>query len=415
MVFFYCYIFDLNKRRFVLSIVSKFDYKNGILSEVLPDLLVDRSMARPCLVGSIRIVGAEKDSEIGSIDNIGERLCLYVGETISLYRFFERNILFYDLTFQSSDETVCQIVRTSFVRCVGVGECLIHVLVSRKNIIWGTDSFSKFGDKYGVRAQMSVDAIQNEGVSDLLQPRVFRNVEVQKKRTKNKAEVFTPAWVCNKMNNYLDADWFGRDGVFNTEDEDENGVKTWVTRSGRIDVTGDKSWEDYVLSPRLEITCGEAPFIVSRYDMATGNEIPIFHRIGLLDRKLRLVWENAVDDEWLGWVLKALQSVYGYEWQGDNLLFARINVFLALNEHCRAKFGCDLWGEKLDDVLNIICWNFWQMDGLKNVAPLIDFDNIVKDEYQDKAFLDVQKMPVCNIRDWQTNEVVSFDSLKENK
>ena len=52
---------------------------------------------------------------------------------------------------------------------------------------------------------------------------------------------------------------------------------------------------------RLEITCGEAPFLASRYDTTTGEVIPIPERIGILDRKLRIVTENAgtQPDEWL--------------------------------------------------------------------------------------------------------------------
>lgn len=34
-----------------------------------------------------------------------------------------------------------------------------------------------------------------------------------------KAEVFTPAWLCNLMNNHCDEDWFGRSDVFNVENE----------------------------------------------------------------------------------------------------------------------------------------------------------------------------------------------------
>ena len=69
-------------------------------------------------------------------------------------------------------------------------------------------------------------------------------------------------------------------------------------------------------SRRLEITCGEAPYIASRYDAATGEIIPLERRIGILDRKLRIVNENATDeDEWFKWAFRAFQSVYGYEYQ----------------------------------------------------------------------------------------------------
>ena len=55
--------------------------------------------------------------------------------------------------------------------------------------------------------------------------------------------------------------------------------------------------------------------------------IPVKDRIGLLDRKLRIVNENAEDDkEWLKWSLRAFQSCYGHDFQGDNVFLARENL-----------------------------------------------------------------------------------------
>ena len=48
----------------------------------------------------------------------------------------------------------------------------------------------------------------------------------------------------------------------------------------------------YVISKRIEITCGEAPYLVSRYDTVTGKKIDVVDRVGLLDRKLRVINEN---------------------------------------------------------------------------------------------------------------------------
>ena len=45
----------------------------------------------------------------------------------------------------------------------------------------------------------------------------------------------------------------------------------------------------------MEITCGEAPYLVSRYDVVKGEIIPVEDRIGILDRKLRVINEN-IDD-----------------------------------------------------------------------------------------------------------------------
>jgi hypothetical protein len=61
--------------------------------------------------------------------------------------------------------------------------------------------------------------------------------------------------------------------------------------------------------------------LVSRYDTVTGKPIPIERRIGLLDRKIRVASENTTTcEEWLRWTLRAFQSVYAYEFQGDNNL-----------------------------------------------------------------------------------------------
>ena len=95
----------------------------------------------------------------------------------------------------------------------------------------------------------------------------------------------------------------------------------------------------YVQSRRLEVTCGEAPFLASRYDAATGEMIPVARRIGILDRKLRVVSENAAtEDEWRKYATHAVQSTYGYEYQGDNLLLARVNLLLTYAEHLQARW-----------------------------------------------------------------------------
>lgn len=74
----------------------------------------------------------------------------------------------------------------------------------------------------------------------------------------------------------------------------------------------------------MEITCGEGPYLVSRYDTTTGDFIPVEERIGLLDRKLRVISENTeTSGEWLEMAQKAYKNIYAFEWQGDNLLLAR--------------------------------------------------------------------------------------------
>ena len=67
--------------------------------------------------------------------------------------------------------------------------------------------------------------------------------------------------------------------------------KQWDITQERILFPPNKTWKQYIDSRRLEITCGEAPYIASRYDASTGEAIPIKDRIGILDRKLRIINE----------------------------------------------------------------------------------------------------------------------------
>ena len=156
------------------------------------------------------------------------------------------------------------------------------------------------------------------------------------------AEVFTPSWIVDRMCDVFDEEWLPRDG---------------------------QTWHDYVLATCLEITCGEAPFLATRYDAVTGETIAIDHRTGLLDRKLRMVGAHCTQNDWMRWALLALGSVYGYEWQGDNLLLAREALLATFAEYYERKFGTQPDKALLRRAADIVSWNVWQMDGLKAVVP----------------------------------------------
>ena len=237
--------------------------------------------------------------------------------------------------------------------------------VSETPVIWATDTYVDYGEGY----QFS-DAI--EDVS-LIVPRVKKTKDEQQRRAKGKAEVFTPAWLCNKMNNMVDDSAVYRN-AFNISSDD---FKQWTATSGSVKFPEKEDWLSYVINRRLEITCGEAPYLVSRYDMSSGTEIPVrdtdgnFTRIGLLDRKFRVVFENtATDDDWLSAALLAVSSIYGYEWQGDSLLLARLNVMNTFCDYYFDKFSATVPNDLLVDVAKIVSWNLWQMDGLNMVSPL---------------------------------------------
>ena len=163
---------------------------------------------------------------------------------------------------------------------------------------------------------------------------------------------------------------FDLEDVFNMEYTDGQGCHRWNPKTGKIQFPEGKTWKDYVRDTRLEITCGEAPYIVSRYDTTTGEAIPIGERIGLLDRKLRVVGENTkTSGEWLEWVQEAYKSIYAYEWQGDNLLIARESMLISFIEYYQQKFGKRPLLKSINYIAYIISWNVWQMDGLKGVIP----------------------------------------------
>lgn len=191
------------------------------------------------------------------------------------------------------------------------------------NISWATNNYAHLGDGYQYSDQITIEAITSKN-GEIIKPRAVKSREMQQQRSREMAEVFTPSWICNKQNNLVDNAWFGRENVFNTEVDNPDGSHSWNPSAGRITFPQSKTWRDYVNENRLEITCGEAPYLVSRYDTVTGEPIPVEHRIGLLDRKLRVVGENTeTTSEWLKAAQSAYKSIYGYEWQGDNLVLAR--------------------------------------------------------------------------------------------
>ena len=245
----------------------------------------------------------------------------------------------------------------------GLLEVLLKDHTTQQNIFWATDSYAELGDGFRWHDSITVAAITGEH-GDVIMPRVMKTRDEQQRRVKQMAEVFTPAWLVNKMNNAADEVWFGRQNVFNVPTEEG-----WRPTEAPVMMPTGKSWHDYVLATRLEITCGEAPFLTSRYDMISGVSIAIKARMGMLDRKLRIVNEHCTGDEWTRWALLALGSVYGFEWQGDNLLLARESLLASFSESYEQQFGHKADCATLMLAAEIIAWNVWQMDGLKGVVP----------------------------------------------
>ena len=229
----------------------------------------------------------------------------------------------------------------------GLLEVLLVDHSTQKNIFWATDSYLAEGEGYGWHDCITVSAITGK-YGSIIMPRALKSRDEQQRRSRQMAEVFTPAWLVKKMNDVIDEEGsHAKDGL---KDEFE-------------------PWQRYVLTMELEITCGEAPFLTSRYDSVTAEPIPVEERVGLLDCKLQMVNKFATDAEWTRWALLALANVYGYEWQGDNLLLAREALLATFVEYHEHRFGCRPASETIRKAAEIIAWNVWQMDGLKAVVP----------------------------------------------
>ncbi len=296
--------------------------------------------------------------------------------------------------------------------------CLLQLLLvdrsSGHNIIWATNNYASRGKGYGFHDEITTERITGEN-GRTIRPRVKKSLKEQTFRSREKGEVFTPAWVCNFQNNVIDEEWYGESDIFNHELK-----KDWLPIGRRVPFpspTG-KSWKDYVKSRRLEITCGEAPYLTSRYDATTGGVIPVENRIGILDRKLRIVAENTRrKKDWYVWARQAFCSTYGYEWQGDSLLLARENLLFAYVDNFKKRWGNDAEPlmTKLRDIAKIISWNIWQMDGLKGVVPDSCHDEVSqsKDLFENSKTV-VSPCPGCSsghlhdhngifciLRDWE--------------
>ncbi len=239
---------------------------------------------------------------------------------------------------------------------------------TQKNIIWATSNYEYLGDNYLKGKQIKSEQIT--GINgDVIMPRVQKDVILQQSRVKNMAEVFTPSWICNAQNNLIDNSWFQRDNVFNKEFKTGDG-NGWETIREKITFPINKTWKCYIREKRLEIACGEAPYTTSRYDTTSGKFIEVDDRIGLLDRKLRVINENVHDTgEWLKSVQTAYENTYAYEWQGDSLLLAREAMLFTFIENYKYKFDKEPLLKSIQYISYIISWNVWQMDGLKGVVP----------------------------------------------
>lgn len=287
----------------------------------------------------------------------------------------------------------------------GLLDILLADRTTKKNIIWATGSYEHYGKAFAQDKQIKPELVT--GVYRLLiQPRAAKSLEEQRHRTKEKAEVFTPLKTIEQMNKVLESSQPNKN-----------------------------NWREYVRELKLEITCGEAPFIVTRYNpTAHGALISIPGRVGFLDRKLKMVsryCDNKKD--WLNWAREAFKASYGYEWQGDNVLIARENLLYTLIDYYEARFSQKPSIKVQEEFAEIISWNIFQMDGLRYVVPMTCFHEIEAIPGQFRLFgevteeLDKVEEYECKgcmynnprehnglyvkVMDWEQNKVIRFVDL----
>ena len=256
-------------------------------------------------------------------------------------------------------------------------DTLLRDHTTGKNIFWATHDYEALGSEYDYHSEILPRLITGER-GMVIRPRVLKSKEQQTGRVKDMAEVFTPSWVVKMMVDNVDFD-----------------VNTIC----------------------LELTCGEAPFLVSRYDAATGEPIAINERMGILDRKLRMVNGRQLNDkEWLQQVRQAFKSTYGYEWQGDSLLLARENMLYTFIDYYKVRYGSTPEISLLQDFAEIISWNLWQMDGLSYRIPQEKTKEQPKIElsFFDEAPAEAPA-PLCIIMDWQKRKSIKVNDIKKRQ
>lgn len=299
------------------------------------------------------------------------------------------------------------ILENTLRRTSNLLDILLIDRTTKKNIIWATDSYEKFGkeflcDKYIIPKLVTVK------YNLLIQPRAAKSLEEQRHRTKDRAEVFTPIKIVDQINKAIDK------------------------------FPKKNSWQDYVRELKLEITCGEAPFIVSRYNPIahTGKLVKLNNRVGFLDKKLHIISKYCNNKkEWIFWAKEAFKASYGYEWQGDNVLIARENLLYTLTDYYKAQFKKKLSLYIQEEFAEIISWNIFQMDGLKYVVPMSCHheSKIIKGKWtlfeKEPDFVDKNECEGCKynrpnkhngryvkIMDWNENKVIRFvDLIKYDK
>ncbi|WP_267247630.1 Eco57I restriction-modification methylase domain-containing protein [Streptococcus sp. Marseille-Q5986] len=264
---------------------------------------------------------------------------------------------------------------------------LLKDRTTKKNIVWATHSYELLGKGFAPSNRINPSKVTGN-FANLIQPRSEKSKYEQKDRTKIRAEVFTPTWLVAKQNGYVESE------------------------------LGSLSLEEYVDLRWLEITCGEAPYMVTRYDTVTGKEIPLSERVGFVDRKLQRISREVSDEVAFYELIKeAYRASYGYEYQGDSLLLARENLLATFEDYYLAKTGNQPTLEQKKEIATIISYNVFQMDGLKKISP---YSAKQRQSQQLSLFadeLEAQEVEESKtqIKDWKKNRMIGFERLSSEE
>ena len=266
---------------------------------------------------------------------------------------------------------------------------LLKDKMTQRNIVWASQSYEGMGKAFcsdqPIRQSLLVGKHQS-----IIQPRVAKHARKQELRTRSSGEVFTPPWLVDKQVSAVLGEW------------KDMPLKEWVALR----------W--------LELACGEAPYLVTRYDSVTGDGIPVPKRVGSLDRKLqRISQEVTSEKEFIKLAKLAYESTYGYELQGDSLLLARENLLLSFCEHYEQKFGILPTIKTVKAIANIIVYNVFQMNGLTKRTPYSDHS--VKEVQMNLFDTETDGTPAPQddmltvVKDWKQKELVTIESISKGE
>ncbi|HFI0113883.1 TPA: Eco57I restriction-modification methylase domain-containing protein [Streptococcus suis] len=268
----------------------------------------------------------------------------------------------------------------------GLLRTLLKDRTTNKSIVWATHSYELLGKGFGAYDRITPSKVTGP-YANLIQPRSEKSKYEQKDRTKVRAEVFTPTWLVKEQVDAVDQDFQALD------------------------------LEAYLNLKWLEITCGEAPYMVSRYDTVTGQALALEERVGFLDRKLHRLSQEVHDEKsWFQGAVTAYQNAYGYEFQGDSLLLARENLFASFTDYYQAKFTQEPSPSQKQTIAQIISYNVLQMDGLSYTVP---YSQQAGDTVQLSLFEEIAEQisqpQKAQIKDWKTNELIDFERLSQGE